>query len=124
MSVFNCQILYLSDNFNFRKKKKKKENNIKTFKIKISIFSFINYKGKSNILTIFILHTVSYDSRTKLEIFRYCKCTLFTDRTTRKRLRTAENTTTNMPIFCLRFKSRHHATMWLVPWSHCCQRLF
>lgn len=60
MSVFNCQILYLSDNFNFRKKKKKKENNIKTFKIKISIFSFINYKGKSNILTIFILHTVSF----------------------------------------------------------------
>lgn len=60
MSVFNCQILYLSDNFNFRKKKKKKENNIKTFKTKISIFSFINYKGKSNIPTIFILHTVSF----------------------------------------------------------------
>lgn len=58
MSVFHCQILYLSDNFNFRKKKKKKENNVKT--LKISIFSFINYKGKSNIFTIFILHTVSF----------------------------------------------------------------
>lgn len=54
VKYYICQIILILE------KKKKKENNIKTFKTKISIFSFINYKGKSNILTIFILHTVSF----------------------------------------------------------------
>lgn len=51
VKYYICQIILILE-------KKKKENNIKT--LKISIFSFINYKGKSNIFTIFILHTVSF----------------------------------------------------------------